>query len=267
MKKISGYILCVLLLLVSCTTVPVTGRIQLNLIPSASILSMSYQQYNEFLSANTISANKEETERVLRVGKNIENAVTRYFLENNMAAQLNNYRWEFHLIESDEINAWCMPGGKVVIYTGILPITMTDAGLAVVMGHEIAHAVAQHGNERMSQQLGMQLGGMALATAMATRPALTQQLWMAAFGLGAEVGVLLPYSRLHENEADELGLMFMAMAGYDPREALPFWERMSKIKTGQAPPEWLSTHPADQTRMKRIQALIPRMMPYYTGKH
>ena len=266
MKKTRVYLLCVLFLLLSCATVPVTGRMQLNLISSETILSMSYQQYDEFLKSNKISTNKMETERVLRVGKNIENAVTRYFLENNMSAQLRDYKWEYHLIESNEINAWCMPGGKVVIYTGLLPVTIDDTGLAVVMGHEIAHAIAQHGNERMSQQLGVQLGGMALATALATKPALTQQLGMAAFGLGSEVGVILPFSRLHENEADELGLIFMAMAGYDPRESLAFWARMSRAKTGQAPPEWLSSHPADQTRMQRIQAIIPNVMKYYTGK-
>jgi len=240
---------------------------QLNLISSETILSMSYQQYDDFLKASKISTNKVETERVLRVGKNIESAVTRYLLANNMASRLRDYKWEYHLIESDEINAWCMPGGKVVIYTGLLPVTIDDTGLAVVMGHEIAHAIAQHGNERMSQQLGVQLGGMALATAVATRPALTQQLWMAAFGLGSEVGVLLPFSRLHENEADELGLIFMAMAGYDPREALHFWARMSGAKSGQAPPEWLSSHPADQTRMQRIQAMIPHAMQYYTASY
>jgi len=158
-----------------------------------------------------------------------------------------------------------MPGGKVVVYTGILPITQDDTGLAVVMGHEIAHAVAQHGNERMSQQLAVQLGGMALATAVATKPALTQQLWMTAFGLGSSVGIILPYSRLQENEADRLGLTFMAMAGYDPRKAVDFWERMSQVKSGQAPPEFLSTHPSDQTRIQNIKSIIPDVMPYYTG--
>ncbi len=252
-------------MLYSCTTVPVTGRSQLNLIPSESMLSMSYQQYDQFLKENKLSTNAVETERVKRVGRNIERAVVRYFAERNMSHHLRDYKWEYNLVESKELNAWCMPGGKVVVYEGLLPITVDDTGLAVVMGHEIAHAVAQHGNERMSQQLAMQLGGMALATAVASRPQQTQQLWMAVFGVGTQVGILLPYSRLHENEADELGLTFMAMAGYDPRKAVDFWERMSAAKSGQAPPEWLSTHPSDQTRMQRIKAIIPTVMKYYEG--
>lgn len=249
--------------LYSCSTVPVTGRSQLNLIPAESMLSMSYQQYDQFLKENKLSTNTAEADRVKRVGKHIERAVNQYFSGKHMSQQLQDYKWEYNLVESKEINAWCMPGGKVVVYTGILPITQDDTGLAVVMGHEIGHAIAQHGNERMSQQLAMQLGGVALATAVATKPAQTQQLWMGAFGLGASVGVLLPYSRLQENEADELGLTFMAMAGYDPRKSVDFWERMAKGKTGQAPPEFLSTHPSDQTRIQRIRSLIPKVMPYY----
>jgi predicted Zn-dependent protease len=253
------------LFVLSCSTVPITGRSQLNLIPHESMLSMSYQQYDEFLKENKLSTNTVEVNRVKRVGQNIETAVNRYFAQRNMAYQLRDYKWEYNLVESKDINAWCMPGGKVVVYTGILPITQDDTGLAVVMGHEIAHAVAQHGNERMSQQLAVQLGGMALATAVATKPALTQQLWMTAFGLGSSVGIILPYSRLQENEADRLGLTFMAMAGYDPRKAVDFWERMSQVKSGQAPPEFLSTHPSDQTRIQNIKSIIPDVMPYYTG--
>jgi predicted Zn-dependent protease len=226
---------------------------------------MSYQQYGEFMKSNKIITNTVEADRVKRVGKNIERAVNQYFSERNMMQQLKDYKWEYNLVESKDINAWCMPGGKVVVYTGILPITQDETGLAVVMGHEIAHAIAQHGNERMSQQLAMQLGGVALATAVATKPELTKQLWMGAFGLGSQVGILLPYSRLQENEADELGLTFMAMAGYDPRKAVDFWERMSKVKTGQAPPEFLSTHPSDQTRIQKIKSIIPKVMTYYKG--
>ena len=268
MKRQSYTLFCFLLyllLLFSCSTVPVTGRSQLNLIPNESMLSMSYQQYDQFLKDNKLSTNTAEVERVKRVGKNIEMAVNQYFSQKNMTYQLKDYKWEYNLVESKDINAWCMPGGKVVIYTGILPITQDDTGLAVVMGHEIGHAIAQHGNERMSQQLAVQLGGVALATALATKPSQTQQLWMAAFGLGSSVGILLPYSRLQENEADRLGLTFMAMAGYDPRKSVDFWERMSKAKTGQAPPEFLSTHPSDQTRIQKIKAIIPEVMPYYKG--
>jgi len=227
------------------------------------MLSMSYQEYDKFLKSNKLSTNTVEANRVRRVGKNIEQAVYRYFAEKNMTQQLSGYKWEYNLVESKDVNAWCMPGGKVVIYTGILPITLDDTGLAVVMGHEIAHAIAQHGNERMSQQLALQMGGQALAAAVSTQPALTQQLWMAAFGMGSQVGILLPYSRLQENEADLLGLTFMAMAGYDPRKSIDFWERMSKSKSGQAPPEWLSTHPADQTRIQHIKSIMPSVMKYY----
>ncbi|MBN1546508.1 MAG: M48 family metallopeptidase [Syntrophaceae bacterium] len=265
-KKFLFYLLIAFLFLIqACSTVPISGRSQLNLIPAESMLSMSFQQYDQFLKENKLSANAAETERVKRVGKNIENAVTMYFAQRGMSNHLKDYKWEYNLVESKEINAWCMPGGKVVVYSGILPITQDDTGLAVVMGHEIAHAVAQHGNERMSQQLVAQLGGMALATALATKPAQTQELWMAVFGAGASVGILLPYSRLQENEADELGLTFMAMAGYDPRKAVEFWERMSKAKSGQAPPEFLSTHPSDQTRINKIKSLIPKVMPNYKG--
>jgi predicted Zn-dependent protease len=166
-------------------------------------------------------------------------------------------------VESEQANAFCMPGGKVVIYTGILPVTRDEAGLAVVMGHEIAHAIAGHGNERMSQGLAVEMGGMALSAALASKPAQTQQLWITAFGLGAQLGVMLPYSRLHESEADHLGLIFMAMAGYDPNNAVGFWERMAAAKEGKAPPEFMSTHPADETRIRQIKELIPEVMPYY----
>ena len=237
----------------------------MNLIPQSTMLSMSSQQYGEFLKTNKLSTNQEQTQMVKRVGVKIQKAVEQYFADRNMSHELKNYDWEFNLVESEEVNAWCMPGGKVVFYTGILPITQDESGIAVVMGHEIAHAVAQHGNERMSQGLVTQLGGMALSKALEEKPEQTQQLWMAAFGIGAQVGVLLPYSRLHESEADHLGLIFMAMAGYDPNAAVGFWQRMAKMKGGQAPPEFLSTHPSDQTRIENIKALIPEAMQYYKG--
>ena len=250
-------------LLISCGTVPVTGRKQLALIPSSTMLSMSYQQYDEFLKTNKLSTNQEQTRMVKRVGERIQKAVEQYMADNNMSHALKDYRWEFNLVESPDVNAWCMPGGKVVVYSGILPITRDEAGLAVVMGHEIAHAVARHGDERMSQALLVQTGGVALSAALASKPESTRELWMGAFGLGASVGVILPYSRLHENEADRLGLVFMAMAGYDPRVAVQFWERMSQEKKGSAPPEFLSTHPADATRIQNIKAQIPDAMKYY----
>jgi len=200
---------------------------------------------------------------VKTVGSKIQQAVERYMAENKMSQLLDGYQWEFNLIESADVNAWCMPGGKVVVYTGILPVTRDGAGLAVVMGHEIAHAIAKHGNERMSQGLITELGGAALDVALKEKPEKTRQLWMTAYGLGAQFGVILPYSRLHESEADHLGLIFMAMAGYDPNSAAEFWQRMSVMKTGPAPPEFMSTHPSDQTRINRIKAELPEAMKYY----
>jgi predicted Zn-dependent protease len=202
---------------------------------------------------------------VKQVGFNIQKAVERFMAQQNLSSRLNGYTWEFNLVQDKHKNAWCMPGGKVVFYTGILPVTQTEAGIAVVMGHEIAHAVAEHGNERMSQSLIAELGGVALSEAVKSEPAQTQQLWMAAYGLGATVGVLLPFSRTQESESDRLGLIFMAMAGYNPQEAVNFWKRMAAQKGGNAPPEFLSTHPADNTRIKDLQNEIPEAMKYYKG--
>ncbi len=249
--------------LVSCSTVPITGRKQLNIIPGSTMLSMSAQQYGEFLQTNKLSTNAQQVDLVRRVGNNIKGAVERYFAQNGMSNQLKGYAWEFNLVESKDVNAWCMPGGKVVVYTGLLPVTQTEAGLAVVMGHEVAHAVAEHGNERMSQGLLTQMGGIALSEALATKPAETRALYMTAFGLGAQVGVLLPFSRTHESEADRLGLIFMAMAGYDPNEAVTFWQRMAASKGGQAPPEFLSTHPSDATRISDIRKHLPEALGFY----
>jgi predicted Zn-dependent protease len=250
-------------LLLSCSTVPVTGRRQLDFVPDSTMLPLSFQQYDEFLKSNKLSSNKEKSEEVKRVGLRIQKAVEQYFAEQDTSDQLRGYEWEFNLVESPEVNAWCLPGGKVVVYEGILPIAGDDSGLAVVMGHEIAHAVARHGNERMSQGLAVQMGGIALSTALSQQPAETQQLWMSVFGLGAQYGVMLPYSRVQENEADHLGLIFMAMAGYDPNSAVSFWQRMAQEAGGQKPPEFLSTHPSSETRIQNIKNLIPEVMPYY----
>ncbi|RQW05435.1 MAG: M48 family peptidase [Calditrichaeota bacterium] len=249
--------------ILTCSTVPITGRKQLSLIPSGQLLSMSFQQYNQFLQENKLSDNQQQAEMVKRVGQNIQKAVEQFFAEQGMSEQLNNYQWEFHLIESEEVNAWCMPGGKVVVYEGILPVTQNETGLAVVMGHEIAHAIAQHGNERMSQGLLAQVGQVALDVALSEQPEQTRALWMTAYGVGAQVGVLLPFSRTQESEADRLGLIFMAMAGYDPHAAVDFWQRMSAKSGGASVPEFLSTHPSDQTRIENLQKLVPEAMKYY----
>jgi predicted Zn-dependent protease len=256
------HVLLLAALFVTCSTVPLTGRKQLNLIPSSTMLSMSFSEYGDFLKSNTLSTDKAATAMVQRVGSNIAKGVEKYFAEKGMSNELSGYAWEFNLVQSDEVNAWCMPGGKVVVYTGILPVTKDETGLAVVLGHEISHAVAEHGNERMSQGLITQLGGMALAAALEKKPEETKTLWMTAFGVGTQVGVLLPFSRTQESEADRLGLIFMAMAGYNPQSAVTFWERMA-AQGGGKPPEFLSTHPSDQTRINDIKKELPEALQYY----
>jgi predicted Zn-dependent protease len=251
------------LVVVACAKVPITGRSQLNLIPDGEMLSMSAQQYQAFLKENKLSQDRARTEEVKRVGVRIQGAVERYFRENGMAKELQNYSWEFNLVENKELNAWCMSGGKVVFYTGILPVCKDEAGIAVVMGHEVAHAVAKHGSERMSQGLLAEMGGAALSTALSKEPERTQSLFLTAFGVGVQYGALLPFSRGQESEADHLGLVFMSMAGYDPETAVGFWERMASEKTGGAPPEFMSTHPSDATRIQKIRELLPEAKRYY----
>ena len=259
----SWIVLLLLGVLASCTTVPVTGRRQLNMVSDPTILSMSLQQYNDFLKTHKLSTDAEQTEKIRQVGRRVQKGVERYFAESGMMSELDGYQWEFNLVEGEEVNAFCMPGGKVVVYTGLLPVARDDNGLAVVMGHEIAHAVAKHGNERMSQALAMQLGGMALGVAMSNESTQSRELWMMVYGMGASVGYMLPFSRLHEREADQLGLIFMALAGYDPHTAIDFWQRMAGKKAGKKPPEFLSTHPSDQTRIEAIKDFIPEAMTYY----
>jgi len=254
---------CILLLLVGCSEVEITGRKQFNIVPDSTMNSMSFQSYSEFLSTHKLSTNAEQTQMVNRVGGRIQNAVEQYCKRNNIEDRLEGYEWEFNLIEDPNVNAWCMPGGKVVVYTGILPVAQSEAGLAVVMGHEIAHAFAKHGAERMSQGLLVEMGGIALSTALKDKPEQTKNLFMQSYGIGTQVGVLLPYSRVHENEADHLGLIFMAMAGYNPEEAVSFWQRMAAQKTGAQPPEFLSTHPASETRIQNLKDLLPEAMKYY----
>lgn len=266
MKILMLFIIPVLLLY-SCATVPISGRQQLNLIPDSQMNAMSFSQYDEFLKTHQVVKGTKEAQMVKRVGQKIQKAVEKYFSQKGISNHLNGYAWEFSLVKDDQVNAWCMPGGKVVVYSGILPVTKDEKGLAVVMGHEIAHAIAEHGNERMSQGLMVQLGGLALNEAIKEKPQETQKLFMTAFGLGAQYGVLLPYSRTHESEADHMGLIFMAMAGYDPNTAVSFWQRMAALKGGQAPPEFLSTHPADETRIQDIKKHMPEALQYFKGKN
>jgi predicted Zn-dependent protease len=260
-------LLCFLFLpafLTGCSEVPLTKRKQVNLLPERELIGMSLSAYGDFLNSNPpLPVTDVQSAMVKNVGNRIAAAVTRYMRQEKMADRLSGYKWEFNLVKSDEINAWCMPGGKVVVYTGLLPVTKDETGLAFVMGHEIAHAIARHGNERMSQMLLAQTGGLALDIALHDQPAETRGLLLTAYGVGSQVGVLLPYSRTHETEADRLGMIFMAMAGYNPAEAPVVWERMTKIQTGSKPPEILSTHPGDQTRIQNLKKFVPEAMKYY----
>lgn len=250
----------------ACSTNRVTGRKQLSLVPESELQMMASQQYDAFLKENKVisPSGSQEAAMVQRVGLRISNAITNYYTGIGKSEVIKGYDWEFNLIESKDINAWAMPGGKVVVYTGLLPVTQSEDALAVVVGHEIAHAIAQHGNERMSQQLVQQLGGVALQIALAKQPQQTQEIFMTSYGIGTTVGAILPFSRKEELEADKFGLFFSAMAGYDPQVAIPFWERMAN-SGGSKPPEFLSTHPADQTRINKLQEIMPEAMQYYNN--
>ncbi len=252
------------LFVVSCTSVPLTDRRQLSLIPASQMRQMGAQSYEEFLGESDVVKGTERARMVESVGFDVARAVERYMREHGKGDQVKNLNWEFNLIDNDAANAFAMPGGKVAVFTGIMPIAESESGLAVIMAHEVAHVIADHGNERMSQALLVQLGGVALTKALEEKPQQTRQLFLAAFGLGAQVGVLLPYSRLHESEADQLGLIFMAMAGYDPREAVDFWQRMKKAHEGSGqPPEFLSTHPSHRTRIQNLKDFMPEALKYY----
>jgi predicted Zn-dependent protease len=266
MKKISKTLFVLIVLSMfyqACTVVPLTGRRQLSLVPESEMISMSFTNYTDFMKVNPVSTDKKNAEMVKEVGTNISAAVIKYFADNNLSDRLNGYQWEFNLVKNDSTpNAWCMPGGKVVVYSGILPYTKDNNGLAVVLSHEIAHAVARHGNERMSQELLAQYGSVALGELIKEKPEQTKTIFNTAYGLGSQYGVMLPFSRDHELEADKLGLIFMAMAGYDPQTAIGFWERMSSMG-GSKPPEFMSTHPSDATRIDKIKAALPEALKYY----
>jgi predicted Zn-dependent protease len=254
------------LLLLGCTENKVTGRRQLKLLPESQLQSMAFQQYNDFLKTNKvipISNNNPNAAMVQRVGSRIAKAITNYYANEGKSNVLDGFKWEFNLVDDKQVNAWCMPGGKVVVYSGLLPVTKTEEGLAVVMGHEIAHALALHGNERVSQGLLQQFGGVALQVAMSDYPAETQNLFMNAYGIGTTVGAILPFSRKHELEADRFGLKFSAMAGYDPNEGVALWKRMAEASKGQKPSEILSTHPSDETRIEKMKQYAEEAKKYY----
>lgn len=247
----------VFLFLLSCSTVPITGRKQFSLVSDAQLLPMAFQQYQGFLDNNKISSNAEMTAELKTIGKRIAGAVDRYMRANDMAEKADAYRWEFNLIDDKTVNAWAMPGGKVVFYTGIMPIAKNTDGIAAIMGHEVAHAFARHGAERMSTGMLAQAGGLATALLTGGKDPKQQQMWMTAYGVGSQLGQL-KFSRTHETEADKLGVVFMIMAGYNPAESVNVWVRMSKrAGAQQAPPEFLSTHPSNQTRIRELTEWIP----------
>ncbi len=261
MKKTT--IIAIILSLLACSKVPISGRRQVNLLPESQMLSMSLVQYKSFLNENPPMAdNIAATKQVKRVGNRIAIAVEKYMKENGFSNRVKNYKWEFNLVNKNIINAWCMPGGKVVVYKGIMPLTQSDEGLAVVMGHEIAHAIARHGNERMSQGLIAAAGVASLAVALRNKPSETKSLFLGAFGVASGVGILA-FGRNQESEADKMGMVFMAMAGYQPKAAIPFWNRMKDAGGNAGVPEFLSTHPSNDTRIKRITDWLPVAESYF----
>lgn len=272
MKKNIIIMVVLALAITACEKVPLTGRKQLILVPNNEMLAMSFTQYKQFLdTSRVVPTTNNDAEMVNRVGDRIRRAVETYMNSNGFSKRLEGFNWEYHLVQSNQVNAWCMPGGKIVVYSGILPYTQNEAGLATVLGHEVSHAIAEHGNERMSEGLVanglLQAGQVATGIATSGRSTQTQALFQQAFGvvgpLAYQFGVGLPHSRRQESEADHLGLIFMAMAGYNPNEAITFWTRMAKAGGGKAPAEFLSDHPSDARRISDLQKLLPEAMKYY----
>lgn len=243
-------------LVVACATNPFTGKKTMALVPNSQIFPMAFQQYGQFLKENKVITGSADARMITNVGQKIAAASERYLNANGYAGYLNDYKWEYNLVEDPAVNAWCMPGGKIVFYTGILPITQGEAGVAAVMGHEVAHALANHGQQRMSAAQYQALGSVAGNLALGSDPK-KQQIFNQSYGLASTVGVMLPFSRSHESEADRIGLTLMAIAGYDPIEAADLWRRMQANAGGNAPPEFLSTHPSSATRINNLTAWAP----------
>lgn len=247
---------CFSILLIACSTVPITGRSRIAPVDDDQVLPASFAQYKGFLEENKKSKDVAKTNQIKEVGKKISEAVDRFMRNNKMTKEADAYQWEFNLIEDETVNAWCLPGGKVVFYTGILPICENVDGIAAVMGHEVAHAFAKHGQERMRQGQIQALGGIAVALGTSGKSKETQQIWNTVYGVGTGVG-MLAYSREHEAEADKLGLIFMIMAGYNGEEASEVWVRMSKLAGKSNQPEFLSTHPSNESRIKALKEFLP----------
>lgn len=252
---------------IACSKNTLTGKNQLTLFKESDLQKMSNDQYATFLASNKVVnvPGNRDMDMVKRVGQRITKAAEALFAEKGAPDKLKDYKWEYNLVDSKEVNAWCMPGGKIVVYTGLLPITQNEAALAVVMGHEVSHALLQHGNQRMSQQLGAEVVGTGLQVAVANKPVETQNAYLSAFGIGSQVGVLLPFSRNQESEADKWGLILAAMAGYNPEEAIPLWQRMEKAgsASGEKPPEFLSTHPSEGRRIEQLKQIMPEALKRY----
>lgn len=267
MRNIFQFSVSVLILLavIGCARNAITGRSQLKLLPEDQLQNMAVQEYRQFLSQSRVVAPRvsKDAEMVARVGNRIANAITQFYTEKGLGKELAGYQWEYNLVENQQVNAWCMPGGKIVVYTGLLPVTRNEAALAVVMGHEIAHALAKHGNERMSQGLLQQFGGIALSVALSSKPAETRNLFLNAYGIGSQVGVMLPHSRKQELEADRFGLMYAALAGYNIREAIPLWERMAAMNGGGQTNDFFSTHPAEATRIAELNKIMEETLEKY----
>ena len=257
-NKLKFILAFLFLLVLACAKNPFTGKSTLALVPNSQILPMAFQQYNQFLTENKVITGTTDAKRVETIGMKIKTAAERYLNANGHSKHLEGYAWEYKLVDDKTVNAWCMPGGKIVFYAGILPVCKDDAGMATVMGHEVAHALANHGQQRMSAGMLQQAGALGVAVATGNQSPEQQQLWMTAYGVGTQVGGMLPFSRAHESEADMIGLTLMAIAGYNPDAAVPFWERMAQQGGGQAPPEFMSTHPSNATRIAQIKELIPQ---------
>ncbi|HUQ66213.1 MAG TPA: M48 family metallopeptidase [Flavitalea sp.] len=263
MKKLFVAFSC-MAVMASCTKNAITGRSQLALLSETELQTMAAQEYRQFLSENRVvsSTNNKDAEMVRRVGQRLTSAITTYYSQKGLAKELEGFNWEYNLVDDKAVNAWCMPGGKIVVYTGLLPVTQNEAALAVVIGHEITHAIAKHGNERMSQAMIAQ--GIGVAGGLLTSGnEKVNSIFNNVYGPGAQIGVLLPNSRKQELEADRFGLIFTAMSGYNPQEAIPLWERMEAMSNGQKPPEFLSTHPSEQNRIVQLKQLMPEAMKYY----
>lgn len=250
------------LLLAGCSTVPLTGRKQMLLVSDSEVLSSSLTQYNDYIKSAKKSANAAQTAMVVRVGKKIASATEAYLRANGMASEIQNFAWEFNLIQDPQVNAFCMPGGKIVVYEGLMKLVSSDDELAVVVGHEVAHAVAKHSNERLSQQVMAQYGANILNSLVSDKSAAVQKVAGTVYGIGAQYGMMLPFSRKHESEADYMGLVFMTMAGYNPDIAVGFWQKMS-AGSGGSVPEFMSTHPSDATRIADIRKELPGIKAKY----